>query len=43
MSKEVSEDLELKVKHLEMELEYTKKLIALVQKNTQLTKKNIKS
>ena len=31
-SKEVEESLELKVKHLEMELEYTKKLIASVQK-----------
>jgi transposase len=30
-SKEVEQDLELKVKHLEMELDYTKKLIALVQ------------
>ena len=29
-SKEVEQDLELKVKHLEMELEYTKKLIAKV-------------
>ena len=34
-SKEVEQDLELKVKHLEMELEYTKKLIALVQKQEQ--------
>ena len=31
-SKEVEESLELKVKHLEMELEYTKKLIAKVSK-----------
>ena len=31
-SKEVEQNLELKIKHLEMELEYTKKLIALVQK-----------
>jgi transposase len=40
-SKEVEENLELKVKHLEMELEYVKKLTALVQKQEQ-TNKNIK-
>lgn len=40
-SKEVEQSLELKVKHLEMELEYTKKLIALVQKQEQ-TNKNTK-
>lgn len=37
-SKEVEQDLELKVKHLEMELEYTKKLIALVQKQERINK-----
>lgn len=42
MTKEVKENLELKVRHLEMELEYTKKLIALVRKNTQPIKKSIK-
>jgi len=31
LSKEAEAQLELKVKHLEMELEYTKKLIALIQ------------
>ncbi len=41
LSKEAEEHLELKVKHLEMELEYTKKLIALIQKKDQI-KKNIK-
>jgi len=40
-SKEVEQDLELKVKHLEMELEYVKKLTALAQKQEQ-TNKNIK-
>ena len=40
-SKEVEQDLELKVKHLEMELEYTNKLIALVQKQER-TNKNTK-
>ncbi len=40
-SKEVEQDLELKVKHLEMELKYTKKLIALVQKQER-TNKNTK-
>ena len=40
-SKEVEQNLELKVKHLEMELEYVKKLIALVQKQER-TNKNIK-
>jgi transposase len=39
-SKEVEQDLELKVKHLEMELEYTKKLIALVQKQERTNKNN---
>jgi transposase len=37
----VEQDLELKVKHLEKELEYTKKLIALVQKQER-TNKNTK-
>jgi transposase len=41
LSKEAEDYLELKVKHLEMELEYTKKLIALIQKKDQI-KKNIK-
>lgn len=41
LSKEAEEQLELKVKHLEMELEYTKKLIALIQTKDQI-KKNIK-
>ena len=40
-SKEVEQDLELKVKHLEMELEYTKKLTALIQKQER-TNKNTK-
>ncbi|MDO9629449.1 MAG: hypothetical protein Q7I99_06080 [Acholeplasmataceae bacterium] len=40
-SKEVEENLELKVKHLEMKLEYTKKLIALVHKQERINK-NIK-
>ena len=41
LSKEAEGKLELKVKHLEMELEYTKKLIALIQSKGQ-TRKNIK-
>lgn len=41
LSKEAKEQLELKVKHLEMELEYTKKLIALIQTKDQI-KRNIK-
>ena len=41
ISKEAERNLELKVKHLEMELEYIKKLIALIQSRDQ-TKKNIK-
>lgn len=41
ISKDADNNLELKVKHLEMELEYTKKLIALIQSRDQ-TKKNIK-
>lgn len=40
-SKEVEDNLELKVKHLEMELEYIKKLSALIQKVEQ-TSKNTK-
>ncbi len=40
-SKDVEQDLELKVKHLEMELEYTKKLTALIQKQER-TNKNTK-
>jgi transposase len=34
----VEQNLELKIKHLEMELEYTKKLIDLVQKQEQINK-----
>ena len=41
ISKEAERNLELKVKHLEMELEYIKKLIALIQSRDK-TKKNIK-
>ncbi len=41
LSKEAEEKLELKVKHLEMELEYTKKLFALIHSRSQITK-NIK-
>lgn len=41
LSKEAEGKLELKAKHLEMELEYTKKLIALIQSKGQ-TRKNIK-
>jgi len=41
LSKEAEGKLELKVKHLEMELEYTKKLIALIQSRKK-TEKNIK-
>ena len=41
LSKEAESQLELKVKHLEMELEYTKKLIALIQSKDQI-KRNIK-
>lgn len=41
LSKEAEEKLELKVKHLEMELEYTKKLIALIQSRDQ-TRKSIR-
>ena len=37
-SKEVEQNLELKVKHLEMELGYTKKLIALVKNRNEQTK-----
>ena len=37
-SKEVEDNLELKVKHLEMELEYIKKLNALIQKAEQISK-----
>ena len=40
-SNELEQHLELKIKHLEMELEYTKKLIALVQKQERIVK-NIK-
>ena len=40
ISKEAEGKLELKVKHLEMELEYTKKLIALIQSRERM-KKNI--
>ena len=40
ISKEAEGRLELKVKHLEMELEYTKKLIALIQSRERM-KKNI--
>lgn len=36
LSKEAEGNLELKVKHLEMELEYTKKLIALIQSREQI-------
>lgn len=41
LSKEADGTLELKVKHLEMELEYTKKLIALIQSREQI-RRNIK-
>ena len=37
-SKEIEQSLELKVKHLEMELGYTKKLIALVKNRNEQTK-----
>ena len=40
ISKEAEGKLELKVKHLEMELEYTKNLIALIQSRERM-KKNI--
>lgn len=41
LSKEAEGQLELKVKHLEMELEYIKKIIALIQMKDQI-KKSIK-
>jgi len=42
LTEEDKKDYELRIRHLEMELEYTKKLQALIQKKKEQTKRNTK-